>query len=171
MNETSPRSAARAPRQTRRPHPWVIGVLATLGAVIAVNGAMLWISLQAAPQLVTDDYYEQGLRYGREIDARQDSRATGWTLDTRPAPAGPATVGFVVRDGAGRPVTGLEGTVSAYRPAARSLDQTLPLREHPRRPGHYRAAFRRPAAGLWELTVSLSRNGDRLYETRRYVAP
>jgi nitrogen fixation protein FixH len=82
-----------------------------------------------------------------------------------------AAVTVVVTDPAGRPVSGLAGTVTAYRPSNSSLDQTLPVRETPAGSGRYRAEFVTAHAGYWRLTFALQRGSDRLLETVAWAAP
>ena len=68
--------AQRGGSVARNPIIWLIGGIVTM--VLSVNFGMVLVSTDAAPKLVTPDYYEQGVAYQGVIDARARATALGW---------------------------------------------------------------------------------------------
>lgn len=148
---------------------WLVGGI--IAMVVGGNAVMIWIAVQAEPHLVRTDYYEASKNVDRDQALRAASARLGWRVAAPPALLHRGAIGLRIRDAAGRPVSGLTGVVSAYRPADPGLDQPLSWQEDPATPGLYRAAFARPAAGLWRITLDLERQGARLYEELPVVTP
>lgn len=169
---TLPKADSAPARGTIRRHLtdpiWMV-VAGVIAMFVLVNGLMFWLSLEARPELVRQDYYDASKRYEGVIAARAASTATGWRVAIAPAGTGVARV--TVSDPQGRPVTGVTGTALAYRPADHLLDQPLGWAAQPGTPGGYEVRFARPAAGLWHLTLDLEHGGERFEQTFRYVAP
>lgn len=168
----SPPPESAAPSASRRrgdPILWLlVGIFA---AYLAVHGLMMWLSLRDGPQLVTSDYYAQSRVYDKELAAQAASARTGWYVELDPVAAAPGEVALRIRDREQRPVSGLSGTISAYRPSDARLDQSLVWKEDAASPGLYRGRFVHPLEGLWQITLDLRRGGERFYEHIRYVAP
>jgi nitrogen fixation protein FixH len=146
---------------------WLVGGVIAL--VVGANAVMIWIAVGARPDLVQPDYYAASRRVDAEQAARAASDRLGWSV----TPAGQERSGLTLRitDGQGRPVSGLRGTVSAYRPSDGRLDQALVWQESTQQPGRYRATFPRPAEGLWSLRLDLRRGEHRLYTELTFAAP
>jgi nitrogen fixation protein FixH len=170
----SPPAAPREPVQGRR-SPWRDGMLWLIGGIVAttvgVNGVMFWYAEEEPTYLVRQDYYDASKTYDRDHAARLASARLGWRVDTAEDLRSRDTLTLRIADAAGRPVSGLAGTVSAYRPSDARLDQPLRWSEDGSQPGLYRASFARPAQGLWRVTLDVSRGGQRLFEDLTVAMP
>ena len=168
---TPARAAARAAaRANRAPDVLLLSLIGIFALFLAVNGVMLWVTLSAPPQLVSKSYYDDAARYDQVMDAARASQKTGWSAAVLASP-GPGTVALRVVDAQGRPVSGLAGSVKAYRPSDASLDRVLPLHEQPAGTGLYVAEFAGARHGHWELTFDLKRATSRLVVTMPWTAP
>jgi len=165
-----PEAAVPAPR---RLDTMVLLMGGIFSLFLLVNGVMLWVVLRYPAQLVSASYYEDSKRYGQVMAAESASDSTGWRVELPPASAASSRegIGLSVVDRQGHPVTGLAGTVHAYRPSNEALDRDLPLTERPGAPGRYLAQFQNAAPGHWELTFELSRGSSRLRQKMDWVAP
>lgn len=135
-------------------NPWIIGWIALIVIVLAVNATMVVLAIATNPGLVNDDYYESGREVERTIVSRV-AETPGWTMsiDT-PADVRaevPTTVRFFVVDRAGQPVDADEVTYFAYRPSDASRDFSRPMVEEA--PGRYAVELSFPIAGLWDTLV------------------
>lgn len=134
--------------------PWVIGWIALVAVVFAVNATMVFLAVVTNPGLVRADYYESGRNVERTIATRLQGDP-GWTINMdTPADVQarlPATIRFVVVDKAGQPVTPVAVTYYAYRPSDAELDFALPMRQEA--PGRYAVQVRFPIAGIWDTLV------------------
>jgi nitrogen fixation protein FixH len=161
---------APAPRSLwRNEIVWLLVGIVVL--VLGVNIGMVWFALRHAPSLVQEDYYDASKRYDSEHAARLASERLGWTLGDVPALRERGRFALRITDAQGRPVSGLAGSIQAYRPSNAALDQTLQWHEDPAQPGQYVADFARPASGLWRITVDLSLGAQRLYRDLTLVTP
>ncbi len=165
--ETTARAPARPPLWRDSMALLIAGIFAL---VLGGNAVMIWIAVGAGPNLVTEDYYERSKHVDAELALREASARLGWQVEVLAALRTRERVVLRIRDGAGRPVSGLRGSVQAYRPSDAALDQRLAWSEDGA-PGRYEARFGRPAAGLWRIRLDLRRGGQRLYEEVAFVAP
>jgi nitrogen fixation protein FixH len=164
-----------APAAPLRPSRWRDGMLWLLGSIVAlvlgVNAVMIWLALAYQPNLVRRDYYDASRLVDGEQAARLASARLGWQAGADAARSRRDAAALRVLDAAGRPVSGLAGSVSAYRPSDAALDQPLAWQEDPAEPGLYRATFARPAAGLWRVELDVRRGAERLYLDLPIVLP
>lgn len=103
------------------PSRWGGGVVAAFGVFIAGVLAMAYIAMSERVDLVSDQYYDQGVRYQERITAERNSvTAGGVTVVVLPRQVRLEFPREVLRNGGG-------GTVTFYRPADRSRDFALAL--------------------------------------------
>jgi nitrogen fixation protein FixH len=174
MNQTTmanerPPGAHRKPGSAWR-SPWVVGWLALIVVVLAVNAVMIFLAFATNPGLVRDDYYEGGRDVERTIASRLE-QGPGWTMqiDT-PADVQEektTVVRFVVVDKVGQPASPDAVTYYAYRPSDVALDFSLPMVEEA--PGRYAVEVRFPLAGIWDTLVA-ARHGDSEYSLSQRVS-
>ena len=156
----------------RRWDAMVTLIVVIFALVLGVNGAMLWFTLSNPIQLVSSSYYEESKNYGQVMDEARASDATGWGIEiVNDGAATPGRTVVAIVDRSGRPVTGLTGSIHAYRPSDAALDEELPVSELSALPGRYEAHFRRPTSGRWELRFSLARGAARFAKSLDWVAP
>ncbi len=158
-----------------RPSRWRDGMLWLIASIAALvvggNAVMIWIAVAGAPDLVRSDYYDASKRVDSEQAARLASDRLGWQVRPDAAHSAHGTAALRILDAAGRPVSGLAGSVAAYRPSDAALDQPLAWSEDSAEAGLYRAAFARPAGGLWHVRLDVRRGGQRLYLDVPFVLP
>lgn len=121
----------------------------------------------AFPGVVSHDFQKKESLYNAYLEQRQRQEALGWEvrkgwLET-PVRGRPALFRVAVADRDGRPLQGAAARGRFLRPADSRLDRDIELAEVA--PGVYETAVTLPAAGSWNLVLSLSR-GDGLYEIR-----
>ena len=155
----------------RAPGAWIPWLFAAFFAlVVAVNGAMIWIALSSWTGLATNQAYDRGLTYNRNLGAAARQAALGW----RPALAvGLGATGgeveLAVADAADKPITDAEIVVRFERPTSDGLDFAVTLEAAA--PGVYLGGFVPPPAGAWNLHATI-RRGDALFvHDQRVVLP
>lgn len=162
--------AQTAARERRTPDPLLIALIGIAALFLAVNGAMLWVTFRTPPQLVSASYYDDAAHYSQAMEAERASQETGWSATALESSA-PGTVTLRIVDARGRPVSGMTGSIRAYRPSDADLDRALSVREQPEGSGLYVAPFAEARRGHWELRLDLKRAAGRLVATVPWTAP
>ncbi|HEB99524.1 MAG TPA: nitrogen fixation protein FixH [Thiotrichales bacterium] len=153
-------------------NPWVLGWLALVVVVFAVNAGMVITAVVTNPGLVDEDYYEKGRDFERTFVSRMEARnRLGWSvaleLPPRIALGEQALYRFVVTDDRGLPLTGAHVSVHAYRPSDADADFRFPMEEVA--PGRYEAKVSFPLKGIWDVMLKVEREGDN-YELQRRIS-
>ena len=60
--------------------PWFIGWMVLLIVVIAMNVVMIMFAMEDSPGVVTDDFYERGQTYDKELNERNKTNP-GWKVE------------------------------------------------------------------------------------------
>lgn len=152
-------------------NPWVLGWLALVVVVLAVNIFMISMAFITNPGLVSKDYYEKGRSYERTVQQRIAMRtALGWDLafetPERIVMQQPAAFRLHVADKVGLPLAHANVMVYAYRPSDAAADFSMPLAEVG--PGHYVGDLQFPLKGKWDLIVEV-KQGEHSYQIARNV--
>lgn len=144
-----------------RNNPWFLAWLVLVVIFLVVNGIFVSLAVYSNPGLVLDDYYEKGREYEQNaLKLHAAQNALDWS--TRFEIPAVILVGaddifrFAAVDADGRPVTGADVQVHAYRPSDANADFTVALT--PSTGGLYRGRLRFDLPGVWELTVRISRD-------------
>lgn len=141
--------------------PWVLGWIALVVAVVAVNGTMVYLAISTSPGLVKADYYERGRDYERTIVSRRE-RDPGWLMRAdipRPLTAGvEVPIRLVLVDQAGQPVDVEGATFYAYRPSDVSRDFSAPMVREGE--GRYLVKTSFPLVGVWDTLIAVTQGGD-----------
>ncbi len=151
----------------RRGHwiPWAFGAFFLV--VLIANGTMVYIGMTTWTGLVSENYYEEGRNYNRNIAAAEAQAALGWQLDIearlRSGFEGELLVDL--RDRQGAPITDAEVTARFVRPTSEGNDFAVALADAG--DGRYRTVFTLPLTGLWEIHVDAVRGEDRFVRSRR----
>lgn len=114
---------------------------------------------------VIDDYYHKAATWDSTRALQAASDALGWQVDltTEPANGTARLVQLHIRNQDGTPVTGLQGTINAFRPQqAQMVDETTLVETEP---GVYQQQLTMPQAGLWDIEISATR-GDQPFLKR-----
>ncbi|HEY0721660.1 MAG TPA: FixH family protein [Gammaproteobacteria bacterium] len=146
-------------------NPWVLGWIALVVIVLGVNIAMISLAVTTNPGLVDKDYYEKGRDFENNVQKQIAAHnALGWSgrLDTSGQPRRGQTtpMRFSVVDNKGLPISNLKMTLVSYRPSDVSADFNVDMKEFA--PGLYQADVSYPLKGLWEVTVRVDHNEQRL---------
>lgn len=151
-------------------NPWVLGWIALVVIVLAVNIAMISLAFITSPGLVTENYYEKGIDHEDNFNKRMAARsALGWSYRTE-FPTSPVMnteelYRFSIVDKVGRPLSDARVNISVYRPSDASVDFNVNMLEVA--PGVYQSKLNYPLKGIWELTVQVERGDDQYDFNRR----
>jgi len=138
------------------------GLVAFFVTVASVNAFMMYSAFRTMPGLDAGrNGYDVSQRYNGEIRAAAAQDALGWKA-TAELSRGSASVQFL--DRTGLPVEGLTVEVSLLHPTSRQLDRALALR--PQGSGMHAATFEPLGAGAWDMVITASRDGVRLFHSR-----
>jgi nitrogen fixation protein FixH len=144
----------------------LFALIAFFAVVFGVNLVMMTLALRTMPGTQTRSAYEASQRFNHELDriAAQDRR--GWQVEIGLAAlAGGGPVAVEARDREGNVLSGLEAMAQFERPADARFDQRIMLTE--RGGGRYAGVPESLAPGQWLLTVTLAREGETLFVSRR----
>ncbi len=140
--------------QTKSFNPWPYAIIAFFALAIAACVAYVIFCNLHPVELVSADYYEQEVRYQKQIDSLRRAQQAG----TRPAVAYDAarnaiTITFPPAASA----AGFTGSIQLYRPSAASQDRRLPLRPGP--DGIQEIDARPLEPGLWKVKITWESGG------------
>lgn len=134
---------------------WTIVIVVLLAGNIAAMAILATVASATSPDIVPD-YYERAARYDDAIDEAAHSRALGWSSDVRLAGA---SVEVSMREKSGVPLDGAVVRVSGYpRAHAKRVIDTMLVAVAP---GTYRATLPATAMGVHDLTIVVTRGGER----------
>lgn len=143
-------------------NPWVLGWLALIGTVLAVNITMIALAVVTNPGLVSKDYYERG-RYNEHhyIQRVTERKALGWTARLEVPEniqlGATQTYRVAIVDHVGEPLRGAQVVLHAFRPADAKADFSLPLQEVGA--GIYQVPAEFRLKGIWDLLIDVKRDG------------
>jgi nitrogen fixation protein FixH len=140
--------------------PWLF--VAFLLVILTANGALIWLAIGSWTGVATEEAYDKGLAYNRNLDAARAQAALGWRseLETRVTQGLSAEIRFALTDARGSPIDDADVVAVFERPAQPEADFRLTLAG--RGGGVYGTAFELPLAGLWRLHLT-ARRGEALY--------
>ena len=153
------------PRRQRARHAGSPGCSSPSSCVVvAVNGIMIWFALTSWTGLATNEAYDGGLTYNRNLEAaRRRRRWAGTPSSTRTSPGRqPACADLAAGRCAGAAARRRRGDARLERPTSEG-DDFGSASSRPA-PGVYRAQFALPLTGAWNAHVTIQR-GDDLFVT------
>lgn len=163
-------------KKTRQPGWWYPYIfVGAFGVVLAVNGALAYFATSSFTGLSTENAYEKGRLYNRNLALAKAQEALGWQVDTKISPASTkdaakADIAIAYRDKDGKPLEGLKVTAALIRPTAAGYDHKVTLA--PLGNGVYGGVFELPLAGVWDMDVTALGGGDASYQhAQRFVIP
>ena len=139
-------------------NPWVLGWLALVSVVFAVNIGFISLAFITNPGLVDQNYYENAQDYEENlVKYRTAQSALGWTYQTdfpnQPVVNKKALYRLSVVDKAGLPLTAANISFNAYRPSDASADFKNHFSEIGS--GIYEAYINYPLKGKWQITFDI----------------
>ena len=141
--------------------------------VVSVNATMAFFATSTFTGLSTQNAYEKGLAYNRNLAMAKAQAALGWSVDAAVTPAaGPkpaANVTLTYRDRGGQPLTGLDVHALVSRPTVKGYDQEVALNDQG--DGRYTATVTLPFTGQWDMDVLATGHGEAYQLQRRFILP
>jgi len=142
--------------------PWIF--VGGFGVVTAVNAVMIWFAVSTFSGLDRDEPYLRGIGYNEVLAEADRQDALGWRAEL--AATDDRLAVDVVNAGA-MPLSGAIVHAHVTRPVDAALDFSTDLA--PVSPGRYVALVDWPAQGLWEVLVTIERDGRHYQHHRRVV--
>ena len=151
-------------------NPWVLGILALLLFVIAVNAGFIMMAMKSNPGLVDVKYYDHGRDYERnalkQIAARNSlGLEAKFETPEHIVMSRTDVFRFTAVDKQGLPYSKAEVSVMAYRPSDAAADFTVQMQD--KVDGRYQADMSFPLKGTWDLIVKVKRGEESFELTRR----
>lgn len=165
--ESATTSASRIP-----PHvAWPLFVVLLLVIGVGSSLAIVFAARSDGGAKVIENYYEKAIAWDSTSKLTRESDAAGWvvSMDYVP-PASSTTTGkmeIVFIDNAGQPITGLAGSVSAYRPQHSRALGTAALTADTTKPGTYFHAFGHAASGIWDFEIHAQQDSFQFHKVIR----
>lgn len=127
--------------------------------VIAANAALIFYAFQSWTGLATDNPYERGLGYNREIAAARAQRDTGWRVTLAYTGSGQQHGVILVdlADAVGQPLSDATVSLRIRRPTEARRDFDLALID--RGAGRHAADLTLPLPGLWDVEATARAGG------------
>lgn len=124
-------------------------VLGFFGLIFVPNGFFVYFALTSWPGLVSDNAYQEGLKYNQQLSQAEAQRQTGWR--SRVEFGAQKIVRVRLQNAAGQPLIGLAVTLRMRRPTYEGADVVITLAD--RKNGNYES--RRPLEGIgrWRAEV------------------
>jgi nitrogen fixation protein FixH len=156
-----------APHPSGRWIPWLF--VAFFAVVVVVNGAMIWIAVGSWTGFATNQAYDRGLQYNRNLAAARRQAVLGWRpeLHARLTDGLAGEVELAVTDALRQPLAGADVVTRFERPTSEGTDFILAM--VPTEPGTYRARFELPLAGVWNVHTTIRRGDDLFVHEQRLV--
>lgn len=142
-------------------------LLAFFAVVAGVNMIMIRAAVSTFGGLETENAYQAGLAFAREIAAVEAQDTLHWKVRGNLTTDGASTVVEVVAtDASGAPLANLRATGRLLHPADKRADHSVMLTEAA--PGRF-VGRTEPVAGQWALLIELSRDGAPLFRSKSRV--
>ena len=154
------------------PHlAWPLFVVLLLVIGVGSSLAIVFAARSDGGAKVIENYYEKAIAWDSTSKLTRDSKAAGWIVSMQYVPpAAPATTGsmeVVFIDNTGMPITGLVGTLSAYRPQHSRALYTATLTPDTTKPGTYYHPFTHAAAGIWDFEIHAQQDSFQFHKVIR----
>lgn len=143
-------------------------LVAFFGAIVSVNGVMIYVAFATFRGEETAYAYDRGLAYNREIAKARDQAARGWRVEASATrlPSGEAHLSIFVKDASGEDVSGAAFAATLAAPADKRKDVSLDLTETA--PGHYDGATQVGVGGR-DLILIAKRDGREIFRSKNRI--
>lgn len=151
-------------------NPWVIGWLAGLILVVAINAGFIITAFYTSPGLVDQNYYEKGQDHEQNVQKKLDNRARlAWDfkvdLPKKLFQGKVANLYVDIFDKKGARLAAEKMTLNVYRPSNVEQDFTNEMTELA--PGRFLTSLDFKYPGVWELNLVAKSGEDTLDVTYR----
>ena len=150
-------------RKTSR-NLWPIGIIAVCALFVAGTAGLVVMACSQKVDLVSNDYYEQELKFQGHIDRVERTRLTASQAAVAYDAARQCITFSLPPEQAGRTVS---GSVELYRPSAAGMDHAVKL--EPDAQGIQRLDASGLAPGLWKVRVSWTVEKENYYLEQKVV--
>jgi nitrogen fixation protein FixH len=153
-----------------KPSSWrwfPLAIAGGIGLVVAVNIGMVYAAIHTFPGKSGDEGFALSNHYDAVLAQVERDAALGWSVVARADGDGRPVVTLTGPDGV--PLRGASVAARAERPIGAEAVPALSFTETA--PGRYAADASLPAAGQWDLTLSVTATGHEIAATRRVYAP
>lgn len=154
-----------APSSFRRLDPWPVSIVAFF--IVAIAGCVAFVAFCNfhRTDLVSQDYYEQEIRYQGHMEK---------VARTQAFPGVNAGIEFelesqTIRIRLPEAHAKAQGTIHLYRPSSAGMDVSMPLALDAQ--GSQRVSADKFAPGLWQVKVTWSVDGQEYFLERRISIP
>jgi nitrogen fixation protein FixH len=149
--------------------PWLF--VAAFLVVAAANGVLILVATSTFNGLTTENAFVEGLAFNKTLDDAAHQERLGWIVTPSFRGDGPRHGIFEVslRAPDGTILTGASATLALVRPTQEGFDFDVPLAD--RGQGRHGADLEFPLSGIWDVRVTVTRDGDTIRQTRRIVVP
>ena len=148
-------------------NPWLRAILGIVVVTVSVNAGFIIYAFRSPPNLVVDNYYEQGKEYFHDEAKRE--LAAAWRLELLPPDevkvGEDQTYRLYVMDEFGTPVRDGQVTLVAFRPSDAERDFNRPLSYTDAGTFSGEVAF--PLPGNWDLIATVKSGGKQFDVARR----
>jgi len=145
----------------------LICFVAFFAVVAGVNAIMIRAAVSTFGGVDTENAYQAGLAFGREVAAAEAQDALHWDVRAKVSAGAAATeIEVLAIDAGGTALTGLAASARLMHPTDKRADHTVALSAAG--PGRF-VGSTDAMAGQWELVLELSRDGTRMFRSRNRV--
>jgi nitrogen fixation protein FixH len=146
---------------------WFVGFFAV---VFIANGFFVYFATKSWTGLETEDAYNKGLEYNREIEAAEMQHGLGWAAGLSLVPRGNGLyrLSAEITDAEGAPVFGLEVEATLKRPVQDGMDQSVMLESVGG--GAYKEDVALPVPGQWDVVIEArGLEGEKFVVEKRFI--
>lgn len=138
---------------------WPMAIVGLLSLSVIASLVTVYASRSDGGAQVIEDYYHKAATWDSTHALQTASDALGWQVDATAEPAQDTArvIRLHILNKDGEPVTGLQGTINAFRPQqAQRVDQSA-LTETA--PGLYQQQLSMLQTGLWDIELNATHDG------------
>lgn len=153
-------------------NPWFLAFLGILGVFLTVNLVFVVFAVSSSPGLVSDDYYEEGREYEKNVVTRLAARnklnwETKLEMPKRIIVNLPDTFRFSAVDARGVSIMDADVKFIIYRPSDANADFVQVVTQIA--PGLYQTKLSFPLPGIWDINLKVV-NGEEVYHQTQRIS-
>jgi len=137
-------------------NPWPYGIIVFFGLLFCGMATIVTIAATHCESMVSENYYEQELKFQDQIDAAARAQKSGASIV-----ADAAGGNIVITVPTAQLAQKFSGTIELYRPSEPKLDQAMPLT--PRADGTQTLEGSKLTGGLWLVRVRWNAVGQNYF--------
>jgi nitrogen fixation protein FixH len=143
-------------------NPWPYGIILFFVLLLCAMGGVVAICVTHRETMVSENYYEQELKFQDQIDSAVRAQKSGAHIDVD-AGAGKLVVAVPATQLADK----FSGAIQFYRPSSPDLDRELSFA--PQANGSQTVDVSKFATGLWQIRVKWTAAGQSYYLEQKII--